>query len=69
MSIENLVCDIDNIFEKSQFYVSVSRAVSAKNLYIKYSRGDFAAYLKRCVQTDDRVKEFYKNAQSVILKN
>jgi ATP-dependent exoDNAse (exonuclease V) alpha subunit len=69
MSIENLVCDIDNIFEKSQFYVAVSRAMSAKNLYIKYSRGDFAAYLKRCVQTDDKVKEFYKNAQSVILKN
>ncbi|MDR1614152.1 MAG: AAA family ATPase [Campylobacteraceae bacterium] len=69
MSIEKLVCDIDNIFENSQFYVAVSRAMSAKNLYIRYSRGDFDSYLRRCVRTDDRVKEFYKNAQTIILKN
>ncbi|MDR1975670.1 MAG: AAA family ATPase [Campylobacteraceae bacterium] len=67
MSIENLVCDIDNIFEKSQFYVAVSRAVSAKNLYIRYSRGDFDTYLRRCVQVDERVKNFYKSAQAITL--
>jgi ATP-dependent exoDNAse (exonuclease V) alpha subunit len=65
MSIERLVCDIDNIFENSQFYVAVSRAVSAKNLYIRYSRGDFDSYLKRCVKTDNRVKEFYNNVQTM----
>jgi ATP-dependent exoDNAse (exonuclease V) alpha subunit len=69
MSIERLVCDIDNIFENSQFYVAVSRAVSAKNLYIQYSRGDFDSYLRRCVRTDDRVKEFYKNAKLITLKD
>ncbi|MDR2789992.1 MAG: AAA family ATPase [Campylobacteraceae bacterium] len=69
MSIENLICDINNIFENSQFYVAVSRAVSAKNLYIMYSRDDFDAYLKRCVRTDDRVKEFYGNIKSIMIKN
>ncbi|MDR1007778.1 MAG: AAA family ATPase [Campylobacteraceae bacterium] len=69
MSIERLVCDVDNIFENSQFYVAVSRAISAKNLYIRYSRGDFDSYLKRCIRTDDRVKEFYKNAKIIMLKD
>jgi ATP-dependent exoDNAse (exonuclease V) alpha subunit len=67
MSIENLVCDINSIFENSQFYVAVSRAVSAKNLYIRYSRGDFDLYLKRCVRTDDRVREFYSNIKSITI--
>jgi ATP-dependent exoDNAse (exonuclease V) alpha subunit len=64
MSIENLVCDINNIFEKSQFYVAISRATSAKNLYIRYFGRDFAAHIKRCVNVDERVKEFYKGAKT-----
>jgi ATP-dependent exoDNAse (exonuclease V) alpha subunit len=69
MSIEHLVCDIDNIFENSQFYVAVSRAVSAKNLYIKYSRNDFETYLKRCIRADNKVKEFYNNAKAITFKD
>jgi ATP-dependent exoDNAse (exonuclease V) alpha subunit len=69
MSIKNLICDINSIFENSQFYVAVSRAMSAKSLYIRYSQNDFDAYLKRCVRTDDRVKEFYSNAKTIALKN
>jgi ATP-dependent exoDNAse (exonuclease V) alpha subunit len=69
MSIENLVCDINNIFERSQFYVAISRAISAKNLYIRYSRGNFEAYLGKCVYVDDKVKEFYKSAEIIMLKD
>jgi ATP-dependent exoDNAse (exonuclease V) alpha subunit len=67
MSIENLVCDINNIFEKSQFYVAVSRAVSAKSLYIRYSKDDFESYLEKCICTDDKVKEFYKNTEVIFV--
>jgi ATP-dependent exoDNAse (exonuclease V) alpha subunit len=67
MSIENLVCDISNIFERSQFYVAISRAMSAKGLYIRYNGDDFETYLKKCVYVDDRVKEFYKNAKAVFI--
>jgi ATP-dependent exoDNAse (exonuclease V) alpha subunit len=69
MSIENLVCDINNIFERSQFYVAISRAISAKNLCIRYSKDDFGAYLKKCVYVDDKVKEFYQNTKTIIFKN
>jgi ATP-dependent exoDNAse (exonuclease V) alpha subunit len=67
MSIENLVCDISNIFERSQFYVAISRAVSAKSLYIRYARDDFETYLEKRVYVDDKVKEFYKNAKVIFL--
>ncbi|MDR1460892.1 MAG: AAA family ATPase [Campylobacteraceae bacterium] len=67
MSIENLVCDISNIFERSQFYVAISRAMSAKGLYIKYSKDDFETYLEKCVYVDDKVKEFYGNAKVIFL--
>ncbi|MDR2100593.1 MAG: AAA family ATPase [Campylobacteraceae bacterium] len=69
MSIKNLVCDINNIFERSQFYVAISRAMSAKGLCIRYSRSDFEAYLKKCVYVDEKVKDFYKNREILTLKN
>jgi len=59
MSIDNLVCNVDNIFAPSQFYVAISRAINPKNLRLDFSRGDLTAYLRRMVNVDKRVVEYY----------
>jgi ATP-dependent exoDNAse (exonuclease V) alpha subunit len=63
MSIDSLVCNIDNIFEKSQFYVAISRAKNPKNLLLEYSYQGFKNHLQRCVIVSPRVKEFYENSK------
>ncbi len=65
MSIDNLVCNVDKIFEKSQFYVALSRATNPQNLFLYYTGANFLAHLKRCVQIDNRVKDFYANCQTL----
>ncbi len=65
MSLDNLVCNVDNIFVDSQFYVALSRAVEPKRLKIVFGRGDFIGYLKRVVRVSNKVKEFYKNRQTL----
>ncbi|RLA69979.1 MAG: PIF1 helicase [Epsilonproteobacteria bacterium] len=60
MSIDNLVCNVDNIFAPSQFYVAISRAVDPKHLKIDFNRGDLTRYLHRVVHVDQRVVEYYK---------
>lgn len=60
MSIDNLVCNVDNIFAPSQFYVAISRAINPKNLKIDFTRGDITKYLRSVVKVDDRVKNYYK---------
>lgn len=60
MSIENLVCNIDNIFTPSQFYVAIGRAVNPKKLYIQYSRGDIKRYLRNIIKVNDEVKQYYR---------
>ncbi len=59
MSIDKLVCNINNIFTPSQFYVAIGRAVNPNNLYIEYNREDLRNYLKRIINVDNRVKEYY----------
>ena len=59
MGIDNLVCNIDNIFTPSQFYVAVGRATDPKNLYIEYSRGNFSNYLRNIIKVSDEVRRFY----------
>lgn len=59
MSIDNLVCNVDNIFAPSQFYVAISRAVDPKTLKIDFNRGDLSQYLRRVVTVDQRVVEYY----------
>jgi len=61
MSIDELVCNIDNIFEKSQFYVAISRAINPKKLLLHQSYGDFNKWIKNIVQVSPKVIEFYKN--------
>jgi len=59
MSIDNLVCNVDNIFAPSQFYVAISRAINPKNLKLDFNRGDLSAYLQRMVKVDSRVVNYY----------
>jgi ATP-dependent exoDNAse (exonuclease V) alpha subunit len=61
MSIDRLVCNLDNIFAPSQLYVALSRAASPNMLSIDFSRGDFGLYLKKMINVDSRVCEYYKS--------
>ena len=59
MSIDNLVCNVDNIFAPSQFYVAISRAIDPKHLKIDFNRGDLTHYLHRVINVDQRVIDYY----------
>ncbi len=59
MSIDNLVCNVDNIFAPSQFYVAISRAIDPAHLKIDFNRGDIAPYLQKVIHVDERVKRYY----------
>jgi len=61
MSIDDLVCNVDNIFAPSQFYVAISRATDPKRLRLDFGRGDLARYLHRVIHVDKRVDTFYGN--------
>jgi ATP-dependent exoDNAse (exonuclease V) alpha subunit len=61
MSIDNLVCNVDNIFASSQFYVAISRAVNPKKLKLDFNKGDLTQYLRRVIHVDSRVVEYYKS--------
>jgi len=63
MSIDNLVCNVDNIFAPSQFYVAISRAIDPKRLKIDFGRGDLTQYLRRVIHVDQRVVAYYSNLQ------
>ncbi|MCB4746731.1 MAG: AAA family ATPase [Sulfurovum sp.] len=60
MSIDNLVCNVDNIFAPSQFYVAISRAINPRYLKIDFNRGNLMHYLKQVIHVDKRVTEYYK---------
>lgn len=59
MSIDRLICNVDNIFAPSQFYVAISRATDPKSLKIEFNRGDLTRYLQRVISVDSRVVEYY----------
>jgi len=59
MSINNLVCNVDNIFAPSQFYVAISRAVDPKKLKLDFNKGELLHYLKRVIHVNQRVIEYY----------
>jgi ATP-dependent exoDNAse (exonuclease V) alpha subunit len=63
MSIDSLVCNIDNIFEKSQFYVAISRAKDPNKLLLDYSYHNFPNHLGRCIQVSPKVKKFYEESK------
>ncbi|CAA6824861.1 MAG: Putative helicase [uncultured Sulfurovum sp.] len=59
MSIDNLICNVDNIFAPSQFYVAISRAINPKNLRLDFNRGNLMGYLQNMIKVDMRVVEYY----------
>lgn len=67
ISIDPLICNVDNIFEKSQFYVAISRAKNPKNLMIEYSYNEnaFSRHIGRCIQVSPKVVEFYANSDII----
>jgi len=65
MSIDNLICNVDNIFAPSQFYVAISRATDPKHLKIDFNRGDLARYLNRVVHVDKKVVAYYRDLKDV----
>ncbi len=60
MSIDNLICNVDNIFAPSQFYVAISRAINPKNLRLDFNKGNLMGYVQRMVKVDMRVVEYYR---------
>jgi len=69
MSIDNLVCNVDNIFAPSQFYVAISRAINPKNLKLEFNKGDLRGYLNRMVKVDPRVTQYYTHLANSYLTN
>lgn len=69
MSIDNLVCNVDNIFAPSQFYVAISRAINPKNLKLEFSRGDLRGYLNKMVKVDPRVTAYYTQLENSYVTN
>lgn len=65
MSIDTLVCNIDHIFEKSQFYVAISRAKNPQMLFLEYSYDGFTEHLQRCIQVSQKVVDFYEKNECV----
>lgn len=63
MSIDNLVCNVDNIFTPSQFYVALSRATNPKTLKVDYSGDNLEYYIKKVISIDPRVVEFYNSVK------
>ncbi|MCV6608923.1 MAG: DEAD/DEAH box helicase [Campylobacterales bacterium] len=67
MGIENLVCNVNNIFTDSQFYVAISRGIDPEKLFLQFTRGDLAFYLQKAIRISPSVKNFYENTEIVTL--
>ena len=65
MSIDNLVCNVDNIFAPSQFYVAISRAIDPKRLKLDFGRGDLSRYLQKVIHVDQRVVRYYETMNAL----
>lgn len=64
MSINNLVCNLNQIFANGQLYVALSRATNPENLKLFYNkRKNFSDYLKSVVKIDDKVRKFYNDSK------
>lgn len=61
MGIENLICNIDNIFTPSQFYVALSRGISPQTLILRRALPITREYLRSIVRVNDAVLRFYED--------
>ena len=63
MSIDNIAVSIDEIFEKSQFYVAISRATSPEGLTLLSRKSEAAleTWIDRMIMVDEKVLSFYQN--------
>ena len=71
MSIEDLAISLDEIFEKSQFYVALSRATNTKKLTLLSRRGDkdLETWFEKMISVDESVIGFYMDyKQPVVYK-
>ena len=61
MSIDKLAIAIDNIFEKSQFYVALSRSTNSEGLclYSKLPKMQVQNFFKSIISADSKVIDFY----------
>lgn len=69
MSIDNLICNVDNIFAPSQFYVAISRAINPKNLRLDFNRGNLIEYLNNIIKVDQRVVSYYTQLNQAYITN
>ena len=69
MSIDDLVCNMDNIFSPSQFYVAISRAINPRNLRLEFTKGDIIHYIQRLIKVDKRVLQYYKELNNTSMIN
>lgn len=60
MSIDNLICDMRELFADSQFYVSISRSVNPNNLKIIFKNNEnISEEIKDLLNLNPLVKRFY----------
>ena len=63
MSLDEFVCDIDDIFARGQLYVALSRATNPKGLFLHFSGRNLAWHLQKSIACDSDVSAFYQNAK------
>jgi ATP-dependent exoDNAse (exonuclease V) alpha subunit len=63
MSIDNIAVSIDEIFEKSQFYVAISRATSPDGLTLLSRKSPEALeiWIEKMIMVDEKVLTFYRD--------
>lgn len=65
MSLDEFVCDIDDIFARGQLYVALSRATKANGLFLHFSKRNLAWHLQKSLACDNDVIKFYEKAEFI----
>lgn len=58
MSLDDYICDVNDIFAPGQLYVALSRAKSAKGLFLSLNKGELNR-LRLKIRPNDAVAQFY----------
>lgn len=65
MSINNLICDMNDLFTEAQFYVSISRSINPENLQLMLPTSmNIETYINNSIELHPLVIKFYKNNQN-----